>query len=713
MTTARWTRLRWPILFLALAGLWLLPVLARPDGFPFWVGGEYSDLLISHWPNAHWLHTSLVEYGQIPLWNPQILSGAPFASDPLAGLWYPPFWLPGFLPGALGFNLLFLVHLAWAGLGAARLARAGGASSAGAAIAGITYGGTPKLIGHIGLGHLGLVCAAAWTPWVLLGARRAFEPGAVEPRARRKAAIAAGAALGVTFLADPRWAAPTGLVLIAYAAYLLLSGPSRPAGWGRQALGRFLILGLSAGGIAAALALPLLSAVSLTTRAALASTDRAALSLSPAGLLGLLVPDLGGWAEGLAFAGLGAIFLGLAALLTRARGAWFWGGLAIGGWVLALGDHTPLYPLLARLPGFDLLRVPARFLLVSVLSLACLAAHGLDALLSGVADHRPKPLRLGFVAAAALCLLLGIAGATMAGRNAAGYAGTAVLGMLAAAIGMASLYRRIPSAFRTAAWLVLVVGELAWVDASLITVRPAAEALNIRGPLLDSIEAALEPGERVFSPSYSLPQQTAAAAGLELADGINPLQLTAYARALRDAVGIEQASYSVSLPPFPSGDPAADWGAAIDAERLGRWSVGLIASAYPVPGPGLEEIGETEGVWLYRNLLARPRAWVQDTVEVGSGWRRVESWEWTPNRIRVTARGPGMLVLSEVVFPGWRATVDGAPAALVTIDGALRGVRIESGTHELTFSFHPWSVTAGVMLTVLTALAILVDRVRR
>ncbi len=108
MTASLWTRLRWPILFLALAGLWLLPVLARPDGFPFWVGGEYSDLLISHWPNAEFLRRALLQYHQFPLWNPSILSGAPFAADPLAGLWYPPDWLTVILPLPFAFNLLLV-----------------------------------------------------------------------------------------------------------------------------------------------------------------------------------------------------------------------------------------------------------------------------------------------------------------------------------------------------------------------------------------------------------------------------------------------------------------------------------------------------------------------------------------------------------------------------------------------------------------------------
>ena len=154
------------------------------------------------------------------------------------------------------------------------------------------------------------------------------------------------------------------------------------------------------------------------------------------------------------------------------------------------------------------------------------------------------------------------------------------------------------------------------------------------------------------------------------------------------------------------------WGAEIDAERLGRFSVALVAAEYPLSSPGLEEVSEEEGVWVYRNLRVRPRAWLQDTEEVASTWSRVDAWEWSPNRIQATARGPGVVVFSEVVFPGWQATVDGEPASLLVIDGVLRGVRIDSGAHIVMLAFRPLPVFVGAAWTLLTVLAILVWRMR-
>ena len=162
-----------PALALLISALWLVPFISELDGFAFWRGAQYSDLLISHWPNAVFFRQSLIKWGQIPLWNPLILSGAPFAADPLSGMWYPPNWLALVIPASLAFNLLFWLHLAWTGWGTWRFVRAEGVGWVGGVIAALAFSGTPKLMTHIGIGHVSLVSAVSWTPWVLLATRRA------------------------------------------------------------------------------------------------------------------------------------------------------------------------------------------------------------------------------------------------------------------------------------------------------------------------------------------------------------------------------------------------------------------------------------------------------------------------------------------------------------------------------------------------------------
>ncbi|MBF8257248.1 MAG: putative membrane protein, partial [Anaerolineales bacterium] len=189
------------LLLAVAAALFLFPLAARPQGFPFTPGASYSDALIAHLSSAFFLHRAVETWGQIPLWNPTILSGMPFAADPLSGLWYPPLWLLALFPGAPVINLLFWLHLVLGGWGMFLLLRSENLTRLAALTGGLAFAGMPKIVGHVGLGHLTLVSAVCWTPWVLLSVGRAVD-GAGYPQSIRAFLISGGVA-GIVFLADP------------------------------------------------------------------------------------------------------------------------------------------------------------------------------------------------------------------------------------------------------------------------------------------------------------------------------------------------------------------------------------------------------------------------------------------------------------------------------------------------------------------------------
>jgi hypothetical protein len=152
----------WPLLLVALI---LLPGLAS---FPFpSANAAYSDLATSHYPNALFLRRALQEWHTIPLWSPAILSGYPLAADPLSGLWYPPGWLALLLPLPFGFNLLVALHLVLGGAGMYSLLRQQGLGHPAALLGGLAFEFMPKLFAHYGAGHLTLLYAVPWTPWLL------------------------------------------------------------------------------------------------------------------------------------------------------------------------------------------------------------------------------------------------------------------------------------------------------------------------------------------------------------------------------------------------------------------------------------------------------------------------------------------------------------------------------------------------------------------
>jgi hypothetical protein len=75
--------------------------------------------------------------------------------------------------------------------------------------------------------------------------------------------------------------------------------------------------------------------------------------------------------------------------------------------------------------------------------------------------------------------------------------------------------------------------------------------------------------------------------------------------------------------------------------------------------------------------------------------------EFDAERIRVEANlaEAGMLVLADAFYPGWHATVDGAPAPILRSNLMFRAVALGQGRHDIVFSYEPaswrWGLVAG------------------
>jgi len=91
---------------------------------------------------------------------------------------------------------------------------------------------------------------------------------------------------------------------------------------------------------------------------------------------------------------------------------------------------------------------------------------------------------------------------------------------------------------------------------------------------------------------------------------------------------------------------------------------------------------------------------------------------WRPNRIDLdsTTATPRLLVLSEMYFPGWQATVDGVATPIYRTNYLFRGIVVPAGRHTLSFSYRPRSVVIGAAisgLALVVALAVFFARRRR
>jgi hypothetical protein len=80
----------------------------------------------------------------------------------------------------------------------------------------------------------------------------------------------------------------------------------------------------------------------------------------------------------------------------------------------------------------------------------------------------------------------------------------------------------------------------------------------------------------------------------------------------------------------------------------------------------------------------------------------VASYE--PSRIVVETDAPqaSLLVVSEIFYPGWVATVDGAPARIHLTDYLLRGVAVPAGRHRVEMRYAAPAARNGAIISALT-----------
>ena len=57
--------------------------------------------------------------------------------------------------------------------------------------------------------------------------------------------------------------------------------------------------------------------------------------------------------------------------------------------------------------------------------------------------------------------------------------------------------------------------------------------------------------------------------------------------------------------------------------------------------------------------------------------------------------------LSENFYPGWRAYIDGNERRILRGNYLFRLIEVPEGTHEIHVVFDPWSIKAGIVITMI------------
>jgi hypothetical protein len=73
-----------------------------------------------------------------------------------------------------------------------------------------------------------------------------------------------------------------------------------------------------------------------------------------------------------------------------------------------------------------------------------------------------------------------------------------------------------------------------------------------------------------------------------------------------------------------------------------------------------------------------------------------------PQRVELDARleRPGMVILADVYYPGWRLTIDGRNAPIHRANRMMRGAAVSAGRHRLIYTYAPISFRIGGAITL-------------
>ena len=643
------------ILFiLAVVLVWPAPF--QPNELPAtWTAlWSDSDLLMSHWPTAILIQRSVAQGHGLPLWNPYYGGGQPLAADPLAAFFYPPTHLVHFMSIRNYYLVLIMGHLVFAGLGMLLLARrALKLPHLPALVAAVAFEATPRLLSHLGAGHITVLTTVAWFPWLALACWATVQ----NPR---RWCAPFGVCLALAVLAGHPQFIYYGLMMVAGVSVWLLGVRWRQEGW-RAMLASLAGLAAAAGiGVllASVYLLPVMEFTARSTRQLevasmdgypLASFIKEIFDPNPAAQLP--------W-EGMVHPGFAVLALAPIAVGARFRKA---GPIVLGIALVAgltMGNESPLYHLAAKvLPGFDLFRGLARIWFIALVGFALLAGLGADMLLRGIKQVWSR----GTVAAG--LLLVVIVGGTLVNTD-SGYAR---------------------------------IGNVTTAN------TPSALALAA---------AKLAGNGRIYAVQRNLHQVNAVDLGVPLADGWNPLMIQSYVSYMAIAGGYTFTGYQLTVPAFdvPVIQPHAVLLGYMNVSVVlsrrpmtdphfvlaGKENNTLIYKNTANAGPAFL-------------VMPGPDGNPPDLMHVQRMSDSVRTLSLAPSQqtFSFTASAAGYLIIAMPAFPGWNVELDGHPAPVKIFANTMPAIQVSPGTHTVSYTYTPTSVRNGAILSGIGLLATL------
>ncbi|MEP7290031.1 MAG: YfhO family protein [Chloroflexota bacterium] len=724
-----------PVVLALLTIIFLKPIVF-PDPNTALNGADFRTLFYP----LHQYIRETVQAGELPLWNPRIYIGHPVIGDPHAALLYPATWFMWLVGVERGMNLSMVFHMWLAAWGMARLTRSFGSTHVGGILAGIVYAMSGWAAARFYAGHYQLYVVFAWIPWALVAYRYALRRGTW------RSGLPGAAVLGAAILAGH----PPMLVYLVISLgtmwifHIAQSDDPMQAAW--RATRQLAFIAVSGAILGAALLLPAAELTDVSVRTADDLGFVNSFALPPAQYISLALPTFFGtpgvsqygywgmdfYQEFTAYAGLLPLLAIPLAFRLRRREAWYFIGMVAFGLVLSIGVEGALVALFYQwIPGFSLFRVPARGLFFVVLGMAGLTALLVSALQRGTPASRRELLRPAVRLWVPVATAIAFAGAVfLAGwyssashvqpmplralidAGAFGEAGVILLGVWFA------LWLWTEANPKVARWALILTCLIITLDAWHIGIRIIQMAPIQEDPIWTGARTYVPTGAdaRVVAP-YGFWNVASATGHLDV-NGDDPLEIETYNK-------LDNLSDDY--------DPLTPVNTLLGVKYM--------LADKPYDKPNFELIGKAGSDLYYRRTDPFPRAWIAQNVivegnddavlqHITSGKEDLRKTvyidrpfdcptnpvagaaaitTYRPNDVTIATSGSGgLLVLSDQFYTGWQASVDGKDVETVRTLTAFRGVCVPAGDHTVQFKYRPLSFYAGVIISVVGWLSLLI-----
>jgi hypothetical protein len=385
--------------------------------------------------------------------------------------------------------------------------------------------------------------------------------------------------------------------------------------------------------------------------------------------------------------------------------------LAVLAFAYSLGEFSPLHGVLyAIVPFLWTVRAASRFVYLATFALSILAAFGLDRLLEPPRQNESwSPARRILRWVATVCAAALFVPAIFGQLHLEIWTAYSLLLILVSCALFSFLTTHQASAgirILLAAFILFDLSAFNWGEVNIkAPIKPNElldQMISLRG-VAAFLKARNELGRVrvVIVPEANIGD----AYGVQSVWGGGGTMLTACSRLLQSHEDLLNIRYLVK--PVTATDPAPIY-------QDGSWKVYENPKGYPRAWIVHEAIVEASHEAAFRRLddnlidlrdvavlekplsqALEPEAWADEPV-------RFHSYEADRIVLDAEASGAGLLILSEIYYPGWHATVNGKPVEIQKVDGALRGILLPPGNSRVVLEYAPLTFYAGAVLSVLT-----------